>query len=218
MAQIQNPITGRTRKTAGGMVFYTLFGKNTMRSKSFAYRDKNSTSQQAQRSSMSLTQSVLSPVKAFIAENFSNISVKKTPYSIALGNTLKNAFTGSPATFNPTLISFGISTGSQISDFTYTQNTGGSCDILWYANTADLDELAAKVDIICVNSSTNQIIIFSEVAARSAEAASINFPVSWYDCMVSFYTRTTDFSTSVKRKPRRVVKFRAGNDLSSKVK
>jgi len=42
MAIIQNPLIGRAKRQAGGMVFQTVFEKNIMRSKPFIYRDKKS--------------------------------------------------------------------------------------------------------------------------------------------------------------------------------
>lgn len=45
MAIIQNPIIGRAKRQAGGMVFQTVFEKNIMRSKPFIYRDKKSEQQ-----------------------------------------------------------------------------------------------------------------------------------------------------------------------------
>ena len=45
MAIIQNPLIGRAKRQAGGMVFQTVFEKNIMRSKPFIYRDKKSDQQ-----------------------------------------------------------------------------------------------------------------------------------------------------------------------------
>lgn len=49
-AIVQNPVTGRTKKSAGGMTFVTLFSQNVMKAKVFSVRDKNSPAQQLNRS------------------------------------------------------------------------------------------------------------------------------------------------------------------------
>ncbi len=49
MARIQNPIIGRAKGQAGGMVFTTLNGKNILKAKAYSYRDQNTEVQQENR-------------------------------------------------------------------------------------------------------------------------------------------------------------------------
>ena len=50
MAIVQNPIIGRAKGQAGGVVFTTLNGQNVMKAKPNSYRDANTVTQQANRS------------------------------------------------------------------------------------------------------------------------------------------------------------------------
>ena len=49
MTKIQNPIIGRAKGQAGGMVFTTLFGANVMKAKPYSYRDANTLVQRDNR-------------------------------------------------------------------------------------------------------------------------------------------------------------------------
>lgn len=49
MAIIQNPVIGRARKQAGGMVFSKMYDKNVMRAKPASVTPSNTTAQQGQR-------------------------------------------------------------------------------------------------------------------------------------------------------------------------
>ena len=50
MTKVQNPITGRSKGQAGGMVFTTLFGSNIIKAKPYSYRDANTQVQRDNRS------------------------------------------------------------------------------------------------------------------------------------------------------------------------
>ena len=50
MTKVQNPITGRSKGQAGGMVFTTLFGQNIIKAKPYSYRDANTQVQRDNRS------------------------------------------------------------------------------------------------------------------------------------------------------------------------
>ena len=50
MSIVQNPIIGRAKGQAGGMVFTTLNGQNVMKAKPNSYRDANTVTQQTNRS------------------------------------------------------------------------------------------------------------------------------------------------------------------------
>ena len=102
MAQIQNPIIGRAKKTAGGMVFYTLYGKNTMRSKAFAYRDKNSTLQQSARALFAAAVSLASLLKFYAVSLFETPPVGMSAYSKILSQVRSCfEFVGTVLTYKP---------------------------------------------------------------------------------------------------------------------
>jgi hypothetical protein len=218
MAIIQSPITGHMKKQAGGMVFSTVFGNKVMRAKPFQYRDKNSQAQQLQRAHMATVAQMLAPISAYISSLYDGITIKKTPFSIALGSTLKRAFPSPSFAFNPSLVYFGNEKGSMVKNVVLTQNINHNAYITWDKNTNDPDEEYAQLDVLFINESTFEPLLFIGGPNRSSQSWTYQQPASWVDAQVSGYIITTDFTSNLKRKPRRVVKFKAGNDLASKVR
>ena len=218
MALIQNPIIGRTKKTAGGMTFYTQYGKNVMRSKSFSLKDKNSADQQAVRSKLSIISGYLSAIKSYIASGFDNIPLYKTPFSLCTGSSIKACFPAPSFAFNPEYLVIGNTSGSQVENVIATMELNQICDIVWDASSTDPDELSSGINLIAFDPVTGEFLFFNNIAARSAGVAQVTFPASWVDRVVSLYIESMDYTSSKKRKPKRVVKFKAGNDLALKVK
>jgi len=70
MARIQNPIIGRARKHAGGMIFYKLWKHNIMRAMPVDIRVNNSTLRLIQRSKFASVKAFASPIISCIRFSF----------------------------------------------------------------------------------------------------------------------------------------------------
>jgi hypothetical protein len=206
------------KKQAGGMVFSTVFGNKVMRAKPFQYRDKNSQAQQLQRAHMATIAQMLTPLKSFIANAFDNVQIKKTPFSICLGNTLKNCFPGPSFSFNSNFVVIGDPSGSMIENVIVSMDVNQVCDIVWDKNTSDTSEQSAPLTLIFFDEATHESIIFPDVALRSAEVAQITFPVSWQNRLVTMHVQTIDYTLKSSHRPKKVVKMKSGNELALKVK
>ena len=96
MAQIKNGINGIVSGKAGNVVFYTMYGKNIVRSKpspSVKSR-KPSLKQNTQRQKMTLIQQLLQPFKDLIKITFAPVTLNNAAYHVAKSYNMRQAIKG----------------------------------------------------------------------------------------------------------------------------
>ncbi|MCU4156863.1 hypothetical protein J1N10_12820 [Carboxylicivirga sp. A043] len=95
MAQVIDGINGQVKGKAGNSIFYTMYGKNFVRSRpDIARRRKPSVKQQAQRQRMGLVQDLLKPCKELIKLTFAPVTEGNAPYHVAKSYNLRHAIKG----------------------------------------------------------------------------------------------------------------------------
>ncbi|MBK3517236.1 DUF6266 family protein [Carboxylicivirga marina] len=95
MAIVKDGINGIVKGKAGNVVFYTMYGKNIVRSlPQTNKRKKPSLKQEAQRQKMALVQQLLKPMKDLIKITFAPATVNNAPYHVAKSYNLMNAIKG----------------------------------------------------------------------------------------------------------------------------
>lgn len=95
MAEAKDGINGTIKGKVGNAVFYTMYGKNIIRSRpQLSRRRKPSLKQQAQRQKMALIQELLNPFKDFIKITFAPATTNNAPYHVAKSYNLLHAIAG----------------------------------------------------------------------------------------------------------------------------
>lgn len=178
MSKIQNPIIGRAKGQAGGMVFSTLYGANVMRAKPFQYRDKNSTTQQKFRSLFRYAVDFSAKCKFFAADLFETPPAKMSPYS-KLISQIRPAFTlsGSNVIFNPNNMEIGQGSFATPDELTLINNgLSGSKFTFASDELQDPEHLTDTISILAVSKDGKQVALCSCTETRADEEAEILLP------------------------------------------
>jgi len=215
MAIVQNPITGRTKKKFGTAVFSKQFGKNTMRAKPMDVKNPKTEGQVKQRTKFSTVVDLIRQVLTLINEVYAGSLKNMSPFNKITSINVKNAFTGDPPVLDHSKVELCHFEGSSISDVSLSPQADQVIDITWDANTSITEELDALLTFIVFNCSTNQAMVFTDVAQRSAGTASITVNESWVGDMIALHVITTDEMQLVSGKAMKLIKFKAGADSSS---
>ncbi|MFA5419635.1 MAG: DUF6266 family protein [Bacteroidales bacterium] len=218
MAIVQNPITGRTRKSFGTAVFSKSYGNNTMRSKAMDVKNPRTEGQMRQRNKFSTTVELIRQVLPLINEVYAGSLTTMSPFNKVTSINVKNAFVGEPPVLDHTKVVLCDFEGSTVKDVTLTGQDDQVMDIAWNPNTEVESELATPLTLVVFNCDTNKAIIFRDVALRSAAAASVTVPVEWVGAQTALHVVTNDASQILAGSPKKIVKYKAGADLSSVVK
>lgn len=216
MAIVQNPITGRTKKKFGTAVFSKQFGKNTMRTRPVEVRNPKTVGQVNHRSKFSTTVAFVRQVLPLINEVYAGSLTKMSPFNKVTSLIVKNAFVGVPPVLDQTLVKLADIEGSSLANVINQGEPNQVMKISWDPNTINQAELDSKLTFVLINCSTNETMIYKEVAARAEGSAQITAPHSWADNDSALHVVTTDYSNPVK--PKKVVKFCPGNELSGHIK
>ncbi|MCG8578812.1 MAG: DUF6266 family protein [Bacteroidales bacterium] len=95
MAEVKSGINGEVRGKVGNAIFYTMYGKNIVRSLPQINKDKKpSLKQQQQRQRMTLVQELLNPLKELIKITFATVAESNAPYHVAKSYNMRHAITG----------------------------------------------------------------------------------------------------------------------------
>jgi len=218
MAIVQNPITGRTKKKFGTAVFSKQFGKNVMRSKPIEVKNPQTVGQVTQRNKFATTVDLVRQVLPLINDVYAGSLRKMSPFNKITSINVKNAFAGDPPVINHTKVVLYDFDGSTLNSVTLTGQPNQVMDIAWDPNTQNPDELASSLTFVLFNCTTNKAMIYPDAATRADGAASVVAPSDWVDAMTALHVVTTDYTQFVSNMPKRVIKFKAGADLASKVK
>lgn len=218
MAIVQNPITGRTKKKFGTAVFSKQFGKNVMRSKPIEVKNPQTEGQVTQRTKFATTVFLVKQVLPLINNVYAGSLRKMSTFNKITSINVKNAFAGDPPVIDHTKIVLCDFEGSTLNNVSLTGQPNQVMDIAWDPNTQNPDELASLLTFVLFNCTTNRAMIYPDVATRADGSASVVAPSDWVDALTALHVVTTDYTQFVSNMPKRVVKFKAGSDLASKVK
>jgi hypothetical protein len=160
MTKVQNPIIGRSKGQAGGMVFTTLYGKNVMKAKPYSYRDANTEVQQDNRSLH------LALVRAAASQKLNSRSlfhIQPADMS-AYAKTIQQLQKSFNHTVDPPTPDFaGAEIGSgnfelEIDTASYNPITGVADITYTQSFIDDVTDLAIVPDVYCFDTATNTLI------------------------------------------------------------
>lgn len=198
MSKIQNPIIGRAKGQAGGMVFSTLYGSNVMRAKPFQYRDKNSTTQQEFRSLFRFAVNFAAKLKFYAANMFETPPAKMSPYS-KLISQIRPAFTlsGSAVAFDPDTMEIGQGSIPTPDTLTIT-NTGVTGSKFEFASDElqDTEDLTDTIAILAVSLDGKQVAVCPCTETRADEKATIVLPADLIAYGTSVYVSDPIFRSA----------------------
>lgn len=178
MSIVQNPLIGRTKNQAGGMVFSTVNGQNIMKAKPFQYRDKNSTAQQKVRAVFLLIVGLAATMKFFIADWFETSPVKMSPYS-KLISQLRAAFTyvSTAWVYKPKNVVIGSGSLAIGRNFGSTFSGDGSVTVVWDdAILFENEKSTDKVYFLFTSETGTESAIVDSGATRTTGTATVSVP------------------------------------------
>ena len=100
MAIVQNPVTGRTKKKMGNVVFSKNFDKNTMRSKPISVKNPKTPGQVNQRSKFKLMIFTSRVLLGMIRISFQNMAIGMSAFNAFFKANVKTAITGVPGNYS----------------------------------------------------------------------------------------------------------------------
>ena len=210
MAIIQNPVIGRARKQAGGMVFSKMYDKNVMRSKPAQVTPSNSTKQQGQRAFIAL---LTAYTKGLTPDNlislFPNKPAQRSRYSefqkaLSAGRDVS----GSTANVDFAAIS-SIGNGPDPS-FKELSHAVEQTKIVVSWDPVESNTIFSsdsRISALVFNATLNETAYFGDVVEYEDGEMDINFPPNW-SSLQSFYVYVQG----------KTVKFKPGSELSSNCK
>lgn len=210
MAIIQNPVIGRARKQAGGMVFSKMYDKNVMRAKPAYVTPSNTTAQQGQRAFIT---NLTAFAKGFTPDDLIRLYPSKpatrSRYSelqkqLSAGRTVIAAV-GSIDFTKVLALGNGIDVPIEEPMFTLQPTV---IEVEW-GSTEVPPQLNATDKSFCVvfNTTIGQAIQTAPAQAFQSQIQQINYPTGWTSAHV--YHVYLGFMAT---------KFKPGSELSSTVK
>lgn len=217
MAIVQNPITGRSKKSFGTAVFTKSFGRNVMRTKPLEVKNPRTEGQVNQRNKFATIVAIVKQLVTLINEIYGKSLTNMTPSNKVTGINVKNAFAGDPPELDHTKLQLCDFVGSMVRNVTLVAAADQEMDITWTPGTTNADELASKLTFVLFNCETNQAVIFRDAAVRQDGQASITAPAYWVGAQTALHVMTTDYNQTLDGAPKKIIKFQAGADAASVV-
>ena len=219
MGKLNQGILGSARGKIGNVVGAKWKDLNTVRAYQPQVHNPKTIGQVKNRNIFTTTVGLCKQVLPYINEAYGSVG-NMSPYNKAVSYNCKNAFitTGATPTIDHTKVSFCEYDGSSVSNVALTGMIGQVMKLTWSANTTVTEELSSLVSVIFVNCRTNKVVCYKDTIARSASTVSLTVPLIWTGDTVAAHFVTSDYSQMVNNKPKKIIKFKAGADLSSKVK
>jgi uncharacterized protein (DUF697 family) len=217
MAIVQNPITGRSKKSFGTAVFTKIFGKNVMRTKPLEVKNPRTEGQVNQRNKFATIVAIVKQLLILINEIYGKSLTNMTPANKVTSINVKNAFAGDPPVLDHTKLQLCDFEGSMVQGVVLAAQADQAMNITWAPGTVNDDELASKLTFVLFNCETNQAIIFRDVAVRQDGEATVNAPASWVGAQTALHVMTTDYNQLLDGNPKKIIKFQAGVDAASVV-
>lgn len=218
MGKLKQGILGQVTGKVGNVVGAKWMNLNTIRGYQPDVNNPNTKPQMYQRSKFSTVVKLVRQVLPLINYAYDGALDKMSPFNKVTSINTKNAFINDPPVLDHTKVVLCDNIGSMVSNVTMNAEINQVMNITWEPNSTDGNELAYLLTFVLFNCDTNEAIIYKEVAARADGATSVIAPLSWVGSMTALHILATDYVSSGGIVPRRVVKFKAGNDLASKVK
>ena len=183
MAITQNPIIGRTRNQAGGMVFSTVFGKNIMRSKPATYRKPMTQDAVNRRGKFKAGNELASKVKNYARGLFQNQPVGRSAYS-ALSSQIQMAFStvDNATVYDPFEKTIGSGSIPITAGYAYDRPNSNSITLEWDTVLTD-PEMSSSDKASFLMTDANGIIAvrIDTNTPRSAGGATLTIPASLSD-------------------------------------
>lgn len=179
MAIVSNVVTGRTRKSAGGMVFYTVLGKNVMRTKPFQYRDAKSPLQMSRRDLMNYATKraiFLKPLYILYGLKKASSLLNIYPHNLITSFILKSSTVlNSVVDWNPLGLSFGSNDIPSLGAVSYQFLTGNNLVVNWDKNIpGNLDKLTDVVSCVVIGIDEDFYGEELRIADRASEQFTLN--------------------------------------------
>lgn len=210
MAIIQNPVIGRARKQAGGMVFSKMYDKNVMRAKPASVTPSNTTAQQGQRAFITKLTALakgLSPddlIRLFPNKPASRSRYSELQKQISAGRTVFGA-TASIDLSKVPVLGNGIDVAIESPTFQFDVDR---LDVSWVGSTTPPSlNTTDKAFCVVFNLTKNEAFQTQPNSPFSSKLQAIPLPSSWQSSDI-FYVYLGFVST----------KFKPGSELSSTVK
>jgi hypothetical protein len=218
MGKLKQGILGQVTGKVGNVVGAKWMNLNTIRGYQPDVHNPNTKPQMYQRSKFSTIVKLVRQVLPLINYAYDGSLEKMSPFNKVTSINTKNAFINDPPILDHTKVVLCDNVGSMVSNVTMNADINQVMNITWEPNSTNADELAYLLTFVLFNIDTNEAIIYKEVAARADGSASVTAPLSWVGSMTALHILATDYVSPGGLIPRRVVKFKAGSDLASKVK
>jgi hypothetical protein len=183
MALIQNPIIGRAKKSAGGMVFATVHGKNVMRSKPFSYNTPDTDEHRKRTGKFKAGNELASKVKSYARGFFESQPVGRSAYA-AMSSQIQKSFryVNNVLTFNPFEIEMGKGSLPIIRGNNVNRVDNTHVQVEWDPNLTDPDETNDdKVSIVITNSDGTKAARIDTNVIRSVDHVQVAIPEYFAD-------------------------------------
>lgn len=173
MAVVQNPITGRTRKSFSTATFTKIFNQNVMRSKPTQVANPKTLNQTSQRTAFKNCVQFTKEVLAAVKLGFKYVGSEMSPYSYSLKENQNIAVTGVAGSRVFDKTKFIASKGSLLGldfDNTFIADDTGDVTLTWLpqSNGPDCDQ-GDLVQVIAYHETTGYVAYFKDKCQRQQE-------------------------------------------------
>lgn len=206
MAIVQNPITGRSRKSFGNAVFSTQFGKNTLRSKALEVKNPRSEGQVQQRTKFTQIVGLIRQTVPVINDAYNGQVKGMSPYNKVVSLNVKNAFDANNILDYSKLV-FCDNVGNFVKNASVTFETNRYITAFWDSNAANQKETESKVSLILVNTNTEKILYHSNLGVRDDSDDSLQVPLDWVGATVAAYLIVEDYSSNTNQSRRVLINY-----------
>ncbi|MEI6851542.1 MAG: DUF6266 family protein [Bacteroidota bacterium] len=217
MGKLNQGILGAVYGKVGHVVGSKWKNLNTLRGYQPEVHNPQTTGQVYQRKKLAIVVGLVRQLLPVINDVYAGDLPTMSAFNKVTGLNLRNAFTGTPPVLDPTLVQLCHYDGSTITNVHLDAVPGLEMKIQWDVNTINQDELDYKMTFILFNSDTNESQVYPDAAKRSDAGATIFAPYTWAGSMTTLHVMTMDFELSGGLVGKKILKFKAGNDLASKV-
>lgn len=178
LAVVQNTLIGRSRNKVGSTVFSTWKGINVLKSKPLTVAQPPSIKRDAQQSVIRQLNAIGRPILGAIRVSFNQVSAKSTNWASWIKYNADTAFNIVPptATLLPDSMIFAKGTLIKPSDLALTSITVRDVLINWTDNSSDSGNSVSDKVAIALITAAAECYVFTNVAARSDESATVTIP------------------------------------------
>ncbi|MEI6851408.1 MAG: DUF6266 family protein [Bacteroidota bacterium] len=217
MGKLNQGILGSVYGKVGNIVASKWKNLNTVRGYQPNIHNPQTIDQVAQRKRFATIVKLVRQLLPLINDVYAGDLPTMSAFNKVTGLNLKNAFTGTPPVFDPTLVQLCHYDGSTITNVHLDAQPGLEMKIQWDVNTVNADELGYMMTFVLFNSDTNESEVYVDAAKRADGATAIYAPYTWAGSMTTLHVLTMDYEASGGLVGKKIIKYKGGNDLASKV-